>query len=66
MPNLQDIRGVTVVLIGEEDGGDLAESICDIMGKAGFKRAVDARDSKRREMLFVPESFRKGLTKEES
>jgi hypothetical protein len=56
MPNLQDIKGVTIILVGEEDNGELAETICDILSKEGFKRAVDSRDSRRREMVFVKDS----------
>lgn len=58
MTSPQDIKGVTVILVGETDDGMIAESICEILSVAGFRRAVDARDSRRREMVFVANSVR--------
>lgn len=57
------IDGVTVILVGDTDEGMVAENICDILRQAGFKRAVDTRDSRRREMVFVLDSLRHAQAK---
>jgi hypothetical protein len=54
--NTLEIDGVTLILEGNSDEGLLAESLCEVLRQAGFKRAVETQERSRREIVFVAET----------